>query len=904
MSALAPKYQQYLSIADDIHSTEQPKTQPSSENVTEIVRFLQTHQSAPAPSQSTGAKDMFKAGQRRLKMALRTKKGSESKSKGEEGTRQLAALQQHGSFPRSQYRKWGHRKGAASAASSSRSLSNLSFKSESKRDIETLGRPWLEHPLERRDEPGSKASSQVSSLDLRDLACFVDAHVNFSEFDDANLAPYPSPSEQQLKPSTPVSANDVPHSFIPSEFARASSPSPVISRQSSRDLPISLRINSPAQSPIATENHKVSSYSHLGNRPSRDLKLSTPSTFAKSPSSLSPSPRSSAPTTPILKLFPDTIPPRISSKPVLRIPTPRSSTPSQPLSPVPGSQSTISLPSVVEVDHKDSRASSSSLPKIREDAPEARAREQPTSTKVKQPPMSAVESRETGEIEAKYIRRHSSLPPGAIDAFPLPAPAKPLPIVPKPSNESVGAREAAQDVPRDLQTPQPETKYAGPEPPVSLPPHINVLEPSSPENSLRSSRGRDSPFPRIVDSPQDTIATRPKPSIIPAPIQPRRGSLGKTGKTGRSREDKVRSVIMRDLASCRHQKSSSSESKTQQPERKKENQLSLPPRVDSRQAYRHYQRKISPGPSSPPPMAPPPSNPPRHTLPSRRYCRSPAATIPATIETFENRTRPNSNRNHRIYPRDSIQNEVKPERESTERGVDRPETPLPSSDDEGPVGECYWKPPRKPQGRRNRDRPAPIAMDEPASERGRTMKKQHATASREPPTPQAMKRRGLAKTSQSQLGSNDHHAYDSNGYREPEPKPNPSLEGRIEHLERQNKILQAALLAALDVGVKQDLSSLLQASAVSLPNNVTPPLTGRSFSSTTNTSASEYSVRQNGRPCTAEAPYHPDSWRGSTGTFDRSHYDSDEEETRKLEEMIDEFDLDWLSDRSSVMGQT
>ncbi|KAL5341513.1 hypothetical protein BJX70DRAFT_53735 [Aspergillus crustosus] len=897
MSALAPKYQQYLSMADDIHPPEKPKAQASNENVTEIVRFLQTHSTPQVPSQSTGAKDMFKAGQRRLKLALRNKKGTDSKAKEEDVSRQLAALQQQGSFPRSQYRRWGH-KSVASTASSSKSVSNLSFKSSSKRDIETIGRPWLENPLERRDAPGSKASSQVSSLDLRDLASFVEAHVNFASFDDSNLGPYEDPSDHFTKPpATPTSAIDhTPRSFIPSEIVRAPTPSTELGHNDNRELPVSLRINGPAQSQLPALRQK------LGRQPSRELQPNSTSTVSKPPSSSwsTSSKGSSAPVTPVLKLFPDTLPPRVSSKAALRIPTSRSPTPIRSLSPAPGSQSTTSLASVVEMDHRDMRNSSSSLPKIQEDILATRTREQPTYAEPEQPSAIPAERLITEDTRNKRIYRHSSLPPGAIDAFPIPAPVRPLPIIPQIERvQSAGIQQSSQDkqTTSDSTRPQPETS-------TTLPPYINVSEPSSPENSKGSSRGRNSPFPRLprlAYEHRDHDSAPSTASILPAPIQPRRGSLG---KTTRSREDKVRSVIMRDLAHSRHQKKSNQdETEATSPEHQKENQLALPNRGDSRLAHRQYQRKISPGPCSPPPMSPPPSNPPRQSLQGRRYVTSPASTMTATIENYESLARPSSNRNHRIYPRDSVNAEVKPEREFMEHDADRPETPLPSSDDEGPVADFYWNPPRKTRGRRRRDKPAPIVVDNPASERGRSLKKQHTTASREPPTPQTHKRPNLKKTSEPHLSPNEYQTYDPNDYREPEPKPNPSLEGRIEHLERQNKILQAALLAALDVGVKQDLSSLLGASAVSLTTNATPPLTGRSFSSTTNTSTSEApSVEQDRHNRNQKPPYHPNSWNGSPDSFDRHHYDSEGAETRDLEEMIDEFDLDWLSDRSSVMG--
>jgi hypothetical protein len=89
-----------------------------------------------------------------------------------------------------------------------------------------------------------------------------------------------------------------------------------------------------------------------------------------------------------------------------------------------------------------------------------------------------------------------------------------------------------------------------------------------------------------------------------------------------------------------------------------------------------------------------------------------------------------------------------------------------------------------------------------------------------------------------------------------------------------------------------------------MSTNATPPLTGRSFSTTTNTSTSEaQSTRQERRGRNGKATYRPESWVTSSDSLRKDIYESeDSADVRDLEEMMDDFDLDWLSDRSSIMG--
>ncbi|KAL4947526.1 hypothetical protein BDW69DRAFT_178239 [Aspergillus filifer] len=583
------------------------------------------------------------------------------------------------------------------------------------------------------------------------------------------------------------------------------------------------------------------------------------------------------------------MPPRTSSRNAVRSPTVQCPTPNRAFSPLPGSQSTPTLASVFESDKYEYRISSSSLPKIREDAPAKSEKKQHATVERERPLANAFRGLEPPNAPFKNNSRPSSLPPGAIDAFPLPAPIRPLPSAPEPLRIH-GNSETKSSSERPLAHVQP--RHHGTDTPRSMPPDISVSSPSSagcssPEMRIGATRGRDSPFPRLVTSPQDPTTGHDTSNGPPVHIQPRRGSLGKTGRT---REAKVRSLIMRDIATSRHHRTSSKDQIVEEQPSQAPRQTEAPMRPRSKRPQlnlqQQYQTKVRPGPSSPPPKSAPPSAP-FHQ--NRRYCTTPANTMAATIENFEHLSRSTPSGDRPVHRKKSTQKiEMKLGRQHVERNSPgQDETPLPSSDDEGPAGDFYWNPSGRSSRQRRQRAPASNVVNKPTSERGRSTKKRQAAGSTEPQ--KSYRKRGLERAPQIHLLPNEDQPYQPHAYQAPEHKVNPSLEGRIEHLERQNKILQAALLVALDVGVKQDLSSLLAA---------TPPLTGTSFSSTSNTAVSDVSsMEHDKRTQHRRASYRPESWIASPDSFDKGSFVSDG--GRELEEMMDEFDLDWLSDRSS-----
>jgi hypothetical protein len=112
------------------------------------------------------------------------------------------------------------------------------------------------------------------------------------------------------------------------------------------------------------------------------------------------------------------------------------------------------------------------------------------------------------------------------------------------------------------------------------------------------------------------------------------------------------------------------------------------------------------------------------------------------------------------------------------------------------------------------------------------------------------------------------------------------LEDRVANLERQNQILQAALMAALNAGVKNPLESL----------NVDPSMSS-GFSHTP--FSRQYSGRHTSRP---------DSWVSSSRSSQHSGFEasSSHRDTRanvkQLDNMIEDIESGWLSDKSSFTG--
>ncbi|KAF7592103.1 hypothetical protein BBP40_000708 [Aspergillus hancockii] len=178
--------------------------QTRNDHVPDLVQFFQAQDSLSTGSpQSNGAREIFKAGQRRLRqLTQRPKKGTDPQAKAEAASRQLLALQQEGFLPTplstsSKPKKSTPKRSIDSSVSSA--ASNLSFRTSSRRDVESIGQPWLGGTLEKLNTCET-IGSRLSSLDLRDLASSVKASVPQPQLEDAT-PPHYQPSTESNTPS-------------------------------------------------------------------------------------------------------------------------------------------------------------------------------------------------------------------------------------------------------------------------------------------------------------------------------------------------------------------------------------------------------------------------------------------------------------------------------------------------------------------------------------------------------------------------------------------------------------------------------------------------------------------------------------------------------------------------------
>jgi hypothetical protein len=134
-------------------------------------------------------------------------------------------------------------------------------------------------------------------------------------------------------------------------------------------------------------------------------------------------------------------------------------------------------------------------------------------------------------------------------------------------------------------------------------------------------------------------------------------------------------------------------------------------------------------------------------------------------------------------------------------------------------------------------------------------------------------------------------------------------------LERQNKMLQAALLAALDTGVTFDADCVRSGLPTPLfnPGTAPSPLIGTGFPPASSLSGLGLDdIHHDSHHHTQPIPVRkqnqspPDSWTSSHGRDRRSSYetttsdDDGSDSVKELETMLGEFDMSWPGDQPSA----
>lgn len=823
-------------LADESHKTDE-------DVAAELVQYLQAaqEQSASSPPFSSSSattttttttspvSEMFKAGHRRLRqLAQRQKKDADPDARAEDESRQLSALQREGLLPASAVKKHHNHAKKKSVDSTGQSVSNTSCKSSSRRDVERIGRPWLDDPLERCMMDPLSSGCRLAPLEIGDLGSFMDAALS----GDGDSKPAPRESadsptrEKQTAQQSSVGepASDKPVSSIGNSDGKTPT-SPTVNEPSSTDS------NTSSDSKPSKESNKPDESSKQQDAKPESPK---PNNKAKPPK----------PEKHTLKLFPDPLPPRISSKHAWRL----SKCPPANAPQAIASASQQSAPPTET--SKSARNSSSPTPES------STSQKEPSSAPAAMQQFANAEKDKPTDNEQsskdKKSDRPSSLTISAINAFPLPAPTRPLPSLPQPA----------------------------------------VAAGSGDGQKMASSKKKVN---RTKGSPKELQPTRPGPR--PNSTEPSTGGPAPVPEQARTagqnqRLDKVRALRMKDLSAHRlHvgpeqskevRRSQSAEPPAKTPNSKKANRRSVEfaPQVQT--------NTIPESPLSSPSLTLSPNR--RvHPFGPRASGLSPTSPV-LPYKHSEPMLAARSRESLQIRRSNSSRGPNTRDEGAEHKPTLRSEYPIPSSDEEGIDMSSK---PRANQAQKKRRRVKQYKATDPP----------HRVPRIEKPTPldtmlclspQNETSHSVGRSSPlSQYSQSTCHSHDSRTLN--------SLEGRIAQLERQNKILQAALFAAFDAGNKESNESILSGTVSSLlsgPSSKTTPA-----SSLLNSSSSLDEPVSEGGGCSraGKSSNRQDTWLDTRSISSRSSMQSSNFSAHGRElEVIHDIDLDWLSERSSI----
>lgn len=914
---------------------------PRNESLSDLVRFFQT-QNMPVPNippigspDSTTAlptvlspepkeptieltKEELKPFHRRLLHFARPKKEpkeSAPRSKADENQRQIEALHREGylmntSKPKSAIdRQKNSMDRSKTSLDRPKSSLERTFSRSKKQDVEAIGRPWLTRTDSNTESIDPKR--RLASLDLDDFGTMLDAAVSLSEFDDTSPPPY-----QQANSGTPAPRNDQVHesqqtSTLPLPRASSEACLPSIGQSMSSSISIAetegsgSRDNDPPWPPSALRmgtgggadrnprpvslstssqsarvQSTISSDQYLKSEPKKDQVAGQPQVPDHPP----PNPPGN-PSPPSLKLFPDVAPPRMSSKNAMRIssaPRFQTTTKTAP-SPPPPPQVQSKAVETEAVPAKPRQSTELLPPKITRDAEEPICSGALGAAVPADSPAIVKPRAVSAHAQGQRKSRPASLAMGTLQAFPLPAPTRPLPSIPKANTLAL---------PMDPRTPVRTVRSGSKISEIQLSqPSPIAEEPRELETRAATTLGR-----RAGDIPENVKSTETTPEH-PKSVSPEQ-------RASRRRSSSVRVPRMRESLE------SPSDGSDEQPandQPKADSPLlgqSVPTMSHGKRAAlkglqinsRVDRNNLPFGLPSPPPSAALPLDPPAQRATERPAPRNHTAPVepgPMTSRSMDTtRGLPHhqslmlsrSNSSH-----SSIRHESIPE--SNEQ-PDRAESPLPSSDDEG-FGPRGGKNRSYRVAEQNKARAHPMRRGYDTLDARPTHSRPRYPHSMRPLTPQGHSSvhsydPSMSPQSQySQATSRSRHS--QSAHRAPAPSHDPYLEDRIANLERQNQVLQAALMAALNAGVKPNLD--LQESAIpsAFPSGSHGGSQGNPYQERRFTSR-------------------PDSWMSSSRSSDVSGFETPgsardaRTNTRQLDNMLEDIESGWISDKSSFSG--
>ncbi|CAG7957259.1 unnamed protein product [Penicillium nalgiovense] len=871
--------------------------QPSSPSDTTTALPVPISPKEPKAESKPDSKQDPKPFHRRLlQFAQRPKKESSPRSKQEEQQRQIEALTRGGYLIPATPPKESKGQKEAKRSKESLSLSLSRSLSKSKKDVENIGQPWLQAKVDCDRRP-TETRRRLGSLDLAAFGSMVDVAVSLTpDLDDSMPPPYQPTDHNSQSPSAfPTSSSAADPS--PQTITRPAS-SLASTSHSYRDVSIDEQIQRPSSS--AESSTRADPVSHVtintsvgGNKIEPEPKPKPSIEIQKRNQSEQASVRNITPLSPTLKLFPDVAPPRTSSR---------------------GPWGNPSIPRYQMIENtRASPASPLSSPRIGPSGNEPKAPDEPrkSSDGFINAPVSETEPKcpgalapcATSSAEALSIEkapkdsasqdettiRPLSLSLGTLQAFPLPAPTRPLPSLPK-------------------------TKGS----------------PTTPDTNTRSSRGIDSEtLSSNLHSPSTALV---EDQEIGSHQSTALGSLDAGGSmaddeeslfttslsehyqptpehcTPSGRVSSVRIPRMQDLPESPSSQCDAEVSKGQPLADSPVLGHSIPAKSNGKRAAlkvlqinSQVSRKNLPFglpsppptaslPSVPPPQHPPPP-PPGRNIGQRNYT-APNVTTPPLMRNMEAHPTPGPYRGSALSRSNSsgssLRHESFPETYRS-RPESHPGSPLPSSDDEvfGPEIDAKHSRREADNYQRQPTRRGYVTT-EPRQMSSRNRLRYPNPA--RPMTPQSRSIHSLEKTSspQSQYSQSTHRSRESQSSQHihAAPQVDHYLEDRVANLERQNQILQAALMAALNAGVKNPLQGL----------NLDPNMPSNSPHTVF---AHQYPGRHTSRP---------DSWVSSSRSSEHSGFETSSSyregraSVKQLDNMIEDIETGWLSDKSSLSG--
>ncbi|KAJ5092629.1 hypothetical protein NUU61_007499 [Penicillium alfredii] len=867
------------------------------ESLVDLVRFFQTQgmpttlnmppdtttatsttTTALPPAELKEPKDIKPLHRRLLQFTQRQKKDAPPKPKVSDQQRQIEALQREGYL-------------LGTPPPKSKGNPGGSLSKSKKQDVENIGQPWLESKGEDFQRPGDTSRRRLASLDLGDFGSMVDVAVSLSsDYDDPAPPPY--------RPATQATASQADQdvssrSSIVSSKAQATAPQAEQSQRPTSSADSSIRIVSdsgtapqatadPPAVASAIQTPKKSANSDQQKDKDSNGRSETPN---HSPSQSTPSPAQ-----PVLKLFPDVAPPRVSSRNAWR------------LSSVPRYQI---APSIASSNGSDARGETSETPTESADGtrdPSGASssdsqshRKEPQCSGALLPTAPSVESKSPGKAPQEVSVRGDSKPrppslsPSTLKAFPLPAPTKPLPCLPESGRAPSAPPDAnphatirkvrsglrASVLPSSVVFPEEHSHKATVKHPHGLAVRpataLGNVESEEPvDEDSKKSPTKSSNNSKLV-SPGQHTPTRRAASVRVSRMQELPGSPSDKYRKPSDQAPLVESPVLGHASPVK-------------PSGKRAVRQDL--HINSQRSTFWSPIAASNGDSPGPPLQAPSGR-----LGGQRDCTAPTGSMVPSIRNIDSSFGSGSYRSSIISRSNSSRSSLRHENIPESYQPSRSESPLPSSDDEGfGPGMDSTRPGRTVDTHHRtriarraheaveaRKKPGPDRLRLPHPPRPLTPQNRSSQNLEKPSSPQSLYSQFTYRSRDSQSSYRPHLSQSQ--------APN-YLEDRVANLERQNQILQAALLAALNAGAKPNLGDLHPDSALSpqFPSAAPP---------------NHYPGRFGPRP---------ESWVSSSRSSEHggletpSSYREGRVNAPQLDHMVEDTESGWMSDKSSLSG--